>query len=133
MNFEVEGFSELLNTFKDAEKNYDKSCKKVIKRVCGIAKAKAIVKTPTAKIDGGTLKRNWKFSVKNSSEGVVSNNTEYAIFVEHGHRTRQGTGKNPKPNGKTFVEGRYMLTKSLEETSEEMTDIVFDMFEELFK
>lgn len=133
MEFEIKGFEGLDKTLEEADKDFDKSCKKVIKRVCGITKAKAINKTPVAKVNGGTLRRNWRFKTKNSFEGLVYNNTEYAIHVEHGHRTRQGTGKNPKPNGKLFVDGRYMLTKSLDEVSEEMEDIVFDMFEELFK
>lgn len=133
MEFEIKGLEGLEKTFEEAGKDIDKSCKKVINRVSGIVKAKAIMLTPVAKENGGKLRRNWHFKTKNSLEGIVYNNTEYALHVEHGHRTRQGTGKNPKLNGKTFIDGRYMLTKALEETSDEMEDIVFDMFDKLFK
>lgn len=133
MEFEIKGFENLFNDVNFAEENVEKEFRKTVNKVSNVVKAKAIMRTPVAKKDGGTLKRSWHFRTRNALEGIVYNNTEYALHVEHGHRTRQGTGKNPKPNGKLFVEGRYMLTKALEETEDEMRDIVFDMFDELFK
>ena len=42
---------------------------------------------------------------------IVYNNVKYAPYVEYGHRTR---------GGKSFVDGRYMLTKSVKEIESEL-------------
>lgn len=60
---------------------------------------------------GGTLRRGWNQHVivkKQGSSYVVDiiNPTEYASYVEYGHRTANGTG---------WVEGQFMLTISEEE------------------
>lgn len=61
-------------------------------------------KTPT---DTGNLKRNWAMGTveKAGNQYIVTvlNNTEYATFVEYGHRNKYHTG---------WVPGRYMLTRS---------------------
>lgn len=66
--------------------------------------------TPVAKNTkwhkGGTLRRSMTFDgVQKTGSGFemsLSNNTEYAQFVEMGHRTRGGKG---------VVKGRYMMKK----------------------
>ena len=59
---------------------------------------------------GGTLRRNWKIGdiKKVGGDYVVElfNPTEYAPYVEYGHRTRGGKG---------WVEGRFMLSISVKE------------------
>lgn len=82
--------------------------------------------TPHSGKVGGTLKRGW--GVKRKNPGPISinkfvqtlpvkkvgafyvidieNNTEYASYVEHGHRT---------PDKKGFVEGQHFLEKSEQE------------------
>lgn len=59
---------------------------------------------------GGTLRRNWDVTqVKRSGYSYsieVYNDTEYAIYVEFGHRTRNHQG---------WVPGRFMLTISEKE------------------
>lgn len=68
---------------------------------------------------GGTLRRNWKIAgIKRRGEGYeieIINPTEYASYVEYGHRTRGHTG---------WVTGRFMLTISIQEIqSSSQTDL----------
>ena len=73
-------------------------------------------KTPTIT---GNLKRNWSMGTveKAGNEYIitVSNNVEYASFVEYGHRNRNHTG---------WVPGRYMLTISENELKEAAPGII---------
>lgn len=60
---------------------------------------------------GGTLRRNWHATkVEKTDNGYtadVFNDTEYAMYVEYGHRTR------PTKNGsRGWVYGRFMLTNA---------------------
>ena len=70
-------------------------------------------KTPTGKINGGTLKKGWVIEPQSftGSRFVinVTNYIEYAPYVEYGHRLVR--------NGKTigFVTGQFMMTRSEEE------------------
>ncbi|TPR12394.1 HK97 gp10 family phage protein [Apilactobacillus timberlakei] len=61
----------------------------------------------------GTLKRGWSRSdVRYVNDEIVvkiSNDVNYASFVENGHRT---------VNGKNWVEGQFMAKKSLAMTEE---------------
>lgn len=58
---------------------------------------------------GGTLRRGWQsepiIEQGNTYKGVVSNDVEYAIYVEYGHRTRGGNG---------WVEGQFFTTLTVE-------------------
>ncbi len=65
-------------------------------------------KTP---VDTGTLRRSWDMEL-GEDEVIVSTNIKYAEPVECGHRTRGGS----------FVEGRYMLKKSVEEIEQTLED-----------
>lgn len=123
-------FSEL-EKFKDQIKNleqeisaFEEDCAKEL----GARLLRAVrEKTPvgiypeeTGKM-GGTLKRSWYVAdAKRTSEGYsmdVINNTEYASYVEYGHRQNVGQyvpalGKRLK---KPWVEGRHMLKDSVDE------------------
>ncbi|MCW2277736.1 HK97 gp10 family phage protein [Heliophilum fasciatum] len=65
---------------------------------------------------GGTLRRNWRVGQvqRQGNEYVVEifNNTEYAPFVEYGHRTGKELTK--------WVEGRFMMTISMQEMEQEL-------------
>ena len=64
----------------------------------------------------------------------ITNPVEYALFVEFGHRTRLGTGKSPpKPNGKSWVEGSFMLTLSVRELENEAPKILEKKLEQFLK
>lgn len=64
---------------------------------------------------GGNLRRNWRVGnvEKHGDSYVIEifNNTEYALYVEYGHRTR---------NHKGWVEGRFMATISMKEIEKEL-------------
>lgn len=85
--------------------------------------AKTVKRTPVGQYPdrvGGTLRRGWTAgqSVSNYVNGLmvhhyggyyvieITNPTEYASYVEFGHRTRNHTG---------WVEGKFMLTISEQE------------------
>ncbi len=65
---------------------------------------------------GGQLQRNWKVGrvERRGNAYVVEifNNTEYAPYVEYGHRTGHGLTK--------WVEGRFMMTISMQEIENEL-------------
>lgn len=64
---------------------------------------------------GGNLKRNWRLGsvVKAGNKYVVEifNNTEYASYVNNGHRT---------PNHKGWVEGKFFVEISMQEIEKEL-------------
>lgn len=53
--------------------------------------------------DSGRLRRSWTLNREGANIFRVSNNTEYGIHVEYGHRTRSGS----------VVPGRFMLKKGV--------------------
>lgn len=65
---------------------------------------------------GGQLRRNWKVgNVERRGNAYVVeifNNTDYAEYVEYGHRTGHGLTK--------WVEGRFMMTISMQEIEREL-------------
>lgn len=89
--------------------------------------AKAVKRTPVGQYPsgsgkvGGTLRRGWSAKdvtiTKAGRQWVITiyNRTEYASYVEYGHRTRGGKG---------WVKGRYMLTISEEELERELPVII---------
>ncbi|WP_071131363.1 HK97 gp10 family phage protein [Enterococcus timonensis] len=68
---------------------------------------------------GGELRRNWILNgvQKVGDEFVVtiSNNTEYASYVENGHRTADHSG---------WVEGQFFLKITMDEIQEKLPSIV---------
>jgi hypothetical protein len=64
---------------------------------------------------GGNLRRNWQVGkVEKQGDSYIIeiyNNTEYASYVEFGHRTRDHKG---------WVEGRFMATISMQEIEREL-------------
>lgn len=86
--------------------------------------------TPYGSHTGGELRRNWTVSEVQYNGAKVTidviNPTEYAIYVEYGHRQQKGRfvpvlGKRLK---QSWVEGRFMLTKSEMELDGKMEAIV---------
>lgn len=76
--------------------------------------------------NGGTLRREWtvgNVSKDGSTYRVeVLNPTEYAPYIEYGHRTR---------NHKGWVEGRFMLTLSEQEIKEDAPRIIEERLKRL--
>lgn len=84
---------------------------------------------------GGTLRREWKMTKATRQGddyvGLVSNSTEYALYVEEGHR--QQPGRYVPALGvflkNSWVPGRHMLRISEDEMRSEMTSILQDMLD----
>lgn len=98
------------------EKGKEKFCRECAKELAARLLAKAAKRTPVGQypagsgMQGGTLRRNWTVGevTGNGStyEVTVSNPTEYAPYVEYGHRTASHRG---------WVPGKFMLTVSEQE------------------
>ncbi|ACQ51851.1 HK97 gp10 family phage protein [Clostridium botulinum] len=71
--------------------------------------------TTSSSKTGGHLRRNWQVGnvIKQGDAYIVEifNNTEYASYVEYGHRTK---------NHKGWVEGRFMATISMQEIERQL-------------
>lgn len=105
--------SDKIKSFTNAGKN--DLCKEISQELGVNLLRRTVLKTP---VDTGNLRRNWKQSghdIKNGYESIVFNQTEYAVYVEFGHRTRNKTG---------WVDGRYMLSNSVEEVDKMSKEIV---------
>lgn len=82
-------------------------------------------KTP---VDTGQLRRAWTTTGPSISgaaiEVEIANNTEYAPFVEFGHRTRGGGG---------WVPGVHMLTDSLKEVEGQLSGLITPEFQKVLE
>lgn len=121
---EIQGIDEFTKTLNDASNNFEKETEKTLNNITSKLIAKVKLKTPVAKVNGGTLRRSWKSKKVNELERIVYNNVEYGPYVEYGHRTR---------GGKSFVDGIYMLEKSVKEIESELDKEFSIMIDNLFK
>ena len=102
----------------------------ITNELCARLLAKAIKRTP---VDKGTLRRGWDASIGakavNTGGGytvTITNNVEYASYVEFGHRQTPGRyvpaiGKSLK---KSWVSGQFFLTKAELELEKELPKII---------
>ena len=118
---EIQGLDEFAKTLNNAQDNYKKEAKKALNEIGMKLKARVVLKTP---VDTGVLRRSWKYKTINENEGILSNGVHYAQHVEYGHRTR---------GGKSFVDGVYMLEKSVKEIESELDKEFSIMIDNLFK
>lgn len=74
---------------------------------------------------GGELRRNWVLGgVQSTGDGYVvtiSNNTEYASWVENGHRTADHSG---------WVEGQFFLKITMDQIMDQLPKIVGPAYRE---
>lgn len=70
-------------------------------------------------VDTGTLRKAWTAEGPSVSGGgwvvKVSNPTEYASYVERGHRTR---------GGRSWVAGQFFMKRSLNEVEAQLPDLI---------
>lgn len=118
---EIQGLDEFAKTLENAQDNYKKEAKKLLNEIGMKLKTRVVLKTP---VDTGVLRRSWKYKTINENEGILSNSVHYASHIEYGHRTR---------SGKSFVEGVYMLEKSVKEIETELDKEFSIMIDNLFK
>ena len=120
-NFEINGIDNFLNNINNIQNNFYEDLENLIKKYGVYLFTNTKKRTP---VDTGQLRRSWELE-KGELYIRIFSSCEYTIFVEYGHRTRQGTGHNnpgkkykykPKPNGIAYIEGAYMLKTSFEKT-----------------
>lgn len=106
----IAALKQLRNKIKDFTKRQKiELCEKIAKETALLLLRRVRYRTP---VKTGNLRRNWSRSgrqIKNGYQETVFNQTEYAAYVEFGHR---------KPKNKGWVDGKYMLTKSEKEISD---------------
>ena len=123
-NFEIKGIDNFLKDINNIQGNFRGDLQKLVEKHGGILLRNTKMKAP---VDTGQLRRSWQLE-KGDLYVRIFSNCEYNIYVEYGHRTRQGKGHSnpskkykykPKPNGIAYIEGFYMLTKSFEKTEKD--------------
>lgn len=104
---EIHGLSQLTQALNNSARNFDSEAQTALVRLGNKLLGKVKLKTP---VDTGVLRNSWR--IKEGDKLVsVFNNVEYAQYVEYGHRV----GKSSK-----VIDGRYMLTKSVDEIAREL-------------
>ena len=116
----IEGLDRLVKTLDNSSKKFNSEASKSLDNVSSKLLRKVKLKTP---VDTGVLRTSWQHKKVSELARVVYNNKHYAPHVEYGHRTR---------GGKSFVDGRYMLTKSVKEIEETITSEFSMMIDNLF-
>lgn len=115
---DTKALDEFTKKLQGAEKSIQKEVvEKSLNELTSRVLAQTIRQTPR---DTGRLARSWK-----SKEGVtrkgnryskdIYNDTEYSVYVEYGHRTR---------NHKGWVPGQFMLTNAVNDISKRADSIV---------
>lgn len=117
---EIQGLNRFIRTLNNATNNFDEEASKRLNNISQKLVAKVKLKTP---VDSGVLKKGWRSKKDGDLARIVYNNVKYGPHIEYGHRTR---------GGKSFVDGRYMLTKSVKEIEDTLTSEFSMMIEDLF-
>ncbi|MDU1348273.1 HK97 gp10 family phage protein [uncultured Clostridium sp.] len=119
-SFDYSEFKNMAKSFKKAldERVIERWIKEFLLEMAFRAERKIKKRTPVGVYPnktGGHLRRNWQVGsvVKQGNAYIVEifNNVEYASYVEYGHRTR---------DHKSWVEGRFMATISMQEVEREL-------------
>ena len=117
----IQGLNRFIRTLNNATNNFDEEASKRLNNISQKLVAKVKLKTP---VSTGILRKNWRIKSEGDLAKIVYNNVKYGPHVEYGHRTR---------GGKSFVDGRYMLTKSVKEIEQELDKEFSIMIDNLFK
>ena len=105
----IEGLDEFVRVLEDSVNNIDSNLEVYVNKISNRLLASVKLKSP---VDTGQFRRSWKATKKGQLEAIVTNNCEYGLYLELGHRTR----------GNTVVEGRYILKRSCDEVQQIMGD-----------
>ncbi len=124
---QFDGLKEFQKIIEEMEKGKEQLMIDTIKELAARLLRKVIKRTPS---DTGNLRRNWTVSDVRKNGGnyeiEVSNSTEYASYVEFGHRQTPGRfvpaiGKRLK---KSWVKGKFMLTISEDELKRQAPAVI---------
>ena len=118
---EIQGLTNFIRTLNNASNNFDEEATKSLNKISQKLVTKVKLKTP---VDSGVLRRSWRSKKDGDLARIVYNNVHYAPHIEYGHRTR---------GGKSFVDGRYMLTKSVQEIESELDNQLSILIENLWE
>ena len=116
----IQGLDNFIRTLSNASNSFDEEASKRLNNISQKLIRKVKLKTP---VDSGLLRRSWRSKKEGDLARIVYNNVKYGPHIEYGHRTR---------GGKSFVDGRYMLTKSVKEIEDTLTSEFSIMIENLF-
>ena len=117
---EIQGLDNFVKTLNNASNDFNKEANKSLNKISQKLIAKVKLKTP---VDSGVLRRSWRVKSESDLSKIIYNNVHYAPHIEYGHRTR---------GGKSFVDGQYMLTKSMQEIEDTLTSEFSIMIDNLF-
>lgn len=122
---QLQQFSQKLEQLQQVD--IDQFCREMAKELAARLLRKAVKRTP---VDTGTLERGWTTTPLEKTGAQyridVINPTEYAIYVEYGHRQTPGRyvpqiGKRLKEG---WVKGKFMLTISVQELEHQMPSLL---------
>lgn len=105
-NFQIKGLDKFIISLNEMDDNFNSDLQKIVEKHGGKLLRNTKQRTP---VDTGQLRRSWELE-KGDLYVKLMNRTEYAQFIEYGHRTR---------GGKSYVEGVYMLKTSFEKTEKD--------------
>lgn len=138
--FDVSAFHRIANACKGARKDWDNFMLELNRDVSNLLLRKLIMLSP---VDQGLLRESWQIKTSGEQGGnlwvtVIVNNTEYAYYVNYGHRQEarivpgywQGGRFVYDPSAKTFmtlsnrwVDGQFFVEKAIEETEKELPSL----------
>ena len=114
-NFQIKGLDKFIISLNEMDDNFNRDLQALVEKHGGILLRNTKMKTP---VDTGQLRRSWELE-KGDLYVKLINRTEYAQFIEYGHRTR---------GGKSYIEGVYMLKTSFEKTKKDFTNDLEKLF-----
>ena len=117
----IQGLDNFIRTLSNASNSFDEEASKRLNNISQKLIRKVKLKTP---VDSGLLRRSWRSKKEGELARIVYNNVHYGPHIEYGHRTR---------GGRSFVDGRYMLTKSVKEIESELDKEFSIMIDNLWK
>jgi hypothetical protein len=113
----IDGLSDFIRDLEDGIQRTPQALENCVKRTTARIIRGVKLKTPVGKSTpshtGGQLRREWHQKKINKFEYVVYNNVKYASYVENGHRIKNKSGEYVG-----FVDGRYMLKRTVDEVEQ---------------
>ena len=114
-NFQIKGLDKFIISLNEMDDNFNRDLQALVEKHGGKLLRNVKQRTP---VDTGQLRRSWELE-KGDLYVKLINRTEYAQFIEWGHRTR---------GGKSYVEGVYMLKTSFEKTKKDFENDLEKLF-----
>ncbi|WP_036708083.1 HK97 gp10 family phage protein [Paenibacillus pinihumi] len=114
---DVSGLRRLLGNIRGVKRDTRRFIEDCVKELANRLLAKVIPRTPS---DSGVLRASWQlgpvvWETNGSCSVELLNAVDYAPYVEYGHRTANHMG---------WVEGKFMLTISVEELQRELPPLL---------